>query len=263
MKKKTVGLFLAALLLLGTATPAMAETYTGDPSWGVTFTSENKMESTFTSGDLADAVYGMQPGDSIEIALKLENQNSTATDWYMTNRVLQSLEDKNSNARGGAYTYRLTYTEPDGRTVTTLYDSDTVGGEYENGASGAGMGLHEATNALGDYFYVDTLAQGQRGTITLEVGLDGETQDNGYQNTLADLQMNFAVELRSTPPNNPGTPNNPDTPNDTPQTPNQSKFIKTGDESQPVLYIVLAMVSGLLLIGFSVLSWKSRRKEEA
>ena len=44
------------------------------------------------------------------------------------------------------------------------------------------------------------------GIITLEVALDGETQGNSYQDTLADLQMNFAVELRDDLPTQP-TPN--------------------------------------------------------
>lgn len=263
MKKKTVACFLAALFLLAAATPAMAETYTGGSGWAVVFTADNKMESTFTTGDLTDAVYGMQPGDTILLSLELENRNGATTDWYMTNQVLQSLEDKNANARGGAYTYRLAYTAPDGQTVTTLYDSDTVGGEAENSAPGIGLGLHEATSALKDYFYLDTLAQGQKAVVTLEIGLDGETQDNGYQNTLADLQMNFAVELRTER----DTPNTPpgDTPEDTPKNPPEAgkgSVVKTGDESQPVIWIVLMLISGILLVAVSVYSWKTRRKGE-
>ena len=36
--------------------------------------------------------------------------------------------------------------------------------------------------------------------VTLKVVLDGETQGNTYQNTLASLQMNFAVEKTGTVP---------------------------------------------------------------
>ena len=54
---------------------------------------------------------------------------------------------------------------------------------------------------------LDTLAKGDKGRITLEVELDGETQGNDYQNTLADLQMNFAVELsRQREPERTNTP---------------------------------------------------------
>lgn len=256
MKKKTVGCLWAVLLLLAAAIPARAETYTGGSGWAVVFTAENKMESTFTTGDLTDAVYGMQPGDTVVLTLELENRNSTTTDWYMTNKVLQSLEDQNANARGGAYTYRLAYTASDGQTVTMLYDSDTVGGESNSRAAGAAVGLHGATSALEDFFYLDTLSQGQKGVITLEVGLDGETQDNGYQNTLADLQMNFAVELRE----NVDSTEDGEKPDGSSGS-NRGNVVKTGDESQPLLWIILAIVSGTLLIGFSIYSWKTRRKE--
>ena len=48
----------------------------------------------------------------------------------MQNEVLYSLEDRSANKEtgGGAYTYRLFYTDKSGA-VETLFDSDTVGGE--------------------------------------------------------------------------------------------------------------------------------------
>ena len=42
-----------------------------------------------------------------------------------------------------------------------------------------------------DYFYLDRLDKNETGTVELEVGLEGETQGNAYQNTLAKLQLNF------------------------------------------------------------------------
>ena len=147
---------------------------------------------------------------------------------------------------------------------TVLFDSDTVGGE-NSGA--AGEGLHGATNALQDYFYLDTLENGQKGTITLEVALDGETQGNDYQDTLADLQMNFAVELRGDTPATPQTPETPGTP-ETPKKPGTpgtpGKLIKTGDESRPVLLAVVMAGSGLVLLLFCILQWREgkRRKRE-
>ena len=49
--------------------------------------------------------------------------------------------------------------------------------------------------AAGDYFYLERLKQGETGRVTLWLRVDGETQGNGYQKTLAQLQMNFAVEV--------------------------------------------------------------------
>lgn len=58
---------------------------------------------------------------------------------------------------------------------------------------------------------------GENGTVNLTVGLDGESQGNIYQDTLAKLMMNFAVEDNS----NPTTPN--------PPTYNTPPRVKTGD----------------------------------
>ena len=56
------------------------------------------------------------------------------------------------------------------------------------------QGLHEATDNLEEFFYLDQLSSGEEGQISLRVALNGETQGNNYQNTLARLRLNFAVE---------------------------------------------------------------------
>ena len=189
MRRKIWKLLLAVCLLASMTMTAYAETSYGNSDWSVVFSSDKKMVSNFKTSDLNDAIYGIQPGDNVIITLTLKNENDTATDWYMTNEVLYSLEDRSANKEtgGGVYTYKLTYTGPDG-TVTTLFDSDTVGGEN---TSGAGEGLHQATNALSDYFFLDTLKKGQSGQVTLEVALDGDTQGNDYQNTCSNIYAEF------------------------------------------------------------------------
>lgn len=269
MKKKILGLLLSVSLAASMGTAVYGETSHGSPDWGVAFTPDSKMESNFKTADIDEAIYGMQPGDTAVIKLSLENKNSTTTDWYMTNEVLYSLEDRSANAAtgGGAYTYVLTYTNKDGE-KRTLFSSDTVGGEK---ASEAGEGLHGATGALEDFFYLDTLAKGQGGAITLKVSLDGETQGNDYQDTLADLAMNFAVELNpeGTPrtPGTPGTPGNPGTPGrpgterlDDPTTP--KAMVQTGDDTYLAPYILAATISGCLFLALSVYGAASRRKKK-
>lgn len=46
----------------------------------------------------------------------------------MTNEVIQTLEDAQSSAEGGAYEYKLTYVGSD-NAEKVLYDSSTVGGK--------------------------------------------------------------------------------------------------------------------------------------
>lgn len=238
-------------LLASLNVTAYAETSYGKSDWSVTFTKDKKMSSNFKTSDLNDIIYGIQPGDNVIITLALKNENDTVTDWYMTNEVLYSLEDRSANAgtSGGAYTYKLSYTAPDGE-VTSLFDSDTVGGE---GSSKAGEGLHQATDALEDYFFLDTLKKGESGKITLEVALDGDTQGNDYQNTLADLQMNFAVEL-----NTAGTTT---TTNPNPNPGRQGEIVKTGDEMTLAPFVIVSCVTGILLLLFVFYAQRECQKE--
>lgn len=263
---------LTGLAVLTAAVPVHAETFYGDDSWNVAFTAEKQMVSSFSTADINDVVGGMQPGDNVIITLDLKNQNPTPTDWYMQNEVLYSLEDRSANSEtgGGAYTYRLFYTDKDG-TVQTLFDSDTVGGE-----SGTTVedtlnvleGLHGATSALKDYFYLDTVYNGEGGTITLEVALDGETQGNSYQDTLADLQMNFAVELRDDLPNRPDNPNPPEEvdesqdpdPTPTPGGGRETNIVRTSDESQLPLLFAISGISGLLLLIYCIYCFREHKK---
>lgn len=231
--KKVISMLLAMLLVAAVSASAFAEELKGGDGWSVTFTTADKMASTFSTGAMSDAIKGIQPGDAITITVALKNDNASETDWYMTNKVLHSLEDRShKNTKGGAYTYRLTYRGPGGE--RTLYDSDTVGGDS---VGPGGVGLHEATGALQNYFYLDSLKTGQSGTITLYVALDGETQGNSYQDTLADLQMNFAVEKVG-----------------------NRKVVKTGDETRLLPLYVAMLGSGVPLLVMSVQDLRRRRE---
>lgn len=232
MKKKIVSILVVLILMTALAGTASAKTFVGEDDWRVAFTADAKMSSSFKSSDMDDIILGMQPGDDVIITLKLANDHRETTNWYMTNKVLASLEDRSKTASGGAYTYTLVYTSPDGE-ENVLFDSDTVGGEDK---SEAGEGLNEATSALKNFFYLDTLETGDVGTITLRVALDGESQGNGYQDTLADLQMNFAVELNT----------------------GETTIVYTGDDSMTP-YIIAAGVSGILLLGLALYSLLGRR----
>ena len=189
MKKKILCLAMTVIMAAGVHTTAFAKDSQGADRWQVNFTG-GKMDSNFKSSDVTDELANIQPGDSIELKVQLKNSDSTDTDWYMTNEVIQTLEDAQSSAEGGAYEYKLTYVGSD-NAEKVLYDSSTVGGE---GASKAGEGLKQIDNSTQEYFYLGRLASNNTGTVHLTVGVEGETQGNGYQLTLAKLRMNFAVE---------------------------------------------------------------------
>ena len=269
MKKKIFSLLLAAGLAVSMPAAVYGETSHGSDGWNVTFTENKKMESSFKSSDLDEIIYGMQPGDKAVLKLKLKNKNNSATDWYMTNEILYSLEDRSANAgtSGGAYAYHLSYTDKSGE-KTVLFDSDTVGGE---GESGAGEGLKQAADALGNkgqYLYLDTLTKGEGGSITLKVELDGETQGNDYQNTLADLQMKFAVELAAdNPQRTPTRPPSSSTPAARPSTEpihdlgTPTAMVQTGDDTRLDKYILAACISGGVFLFLSLYGMTRRNRQ--
>lgn len=191
MKKRLKLLLLTVFICMSAGITVMADELTGDNNWLVEFNSDKQMVSNFASSNFDDVLDYMQPGDSALFTVEIKNSYGSETDWYMTNKVLKSLEDASNTAAGGAYSYMLTYIGPKGNKIT-LYNSDEVGGEsYLKDLEG----LHEATSALTDFFYLDTLSKGEVGMVSLYVKLDGETQGNDYQDTLAQIQMNFAVEI--------------------------------------------------------------------
>ena len=111
-------------------------------------------------------------------------------------------------------------------------------------------GLHQATGTLEKYFYLDRLASGEKATVNLYVGLDGETQGNAYQDTLAKLQMNFAVEkVRVDSPTVIKRGSNTVT-------------VQTGDTTPIILLSILALASGCVILFVAAKQMKERRKEE-
>ena len=128
---------------------------------------------------------------------------------------------------------------------SVLYDSATVGGD---GSSSNGEGLHQATNSLEDYFYIDRLDKDQTGTVHLWVKVEGETQGNSYQKTLAKLQMNFAVEKVVA--------------SGTTTTRNIVQSVKTGDTNRILLFSALALVSGVFLLFLGFYSMKKRKNNQ-
>ena len=109
-----------------------AEHYYGKEGWNVTFSADGSLQSNFQTSEYNDPIQGLEPGDDITFTVTLRSEYEDVTDWYMTNEVLHSLEDADSSATGGAYSYTLTYKGPSEEKV--LYTSDTGCGEKEESA---------------------------------------------------------------------------------------------------------------------------------
>jgi len=163
---------------LGFSSTAYAETES--VSWNVTYSADKQMVSDYNQESVNSALSHMQPGDSFTMKVNLRNLNDTSTDWYMTSEAIKTLEE-GASASGGAYTYTLKYNGNE------IYSSNTVGGDNS-------QGFKEISGVTGKWFYVATLGSGDTGAVTIEMSLDGETQDNAYMNTLGKLNVAFAVE---------------------------------------------------------------------
>lgn len=248
MKKKVLCLAMALVMLAGGSLTAHAEELKGQDGWRAEFNGK-KIVSNFDSGTLADEAGNVQPGDSITLKVEIKNSDTGSTDWYMTNEAIQSLEDAADVAQGGAYSYRLAYKGPKGQEIE-IYNSENVGGESTTGKL---EGLHQATDTLNDYFYLDRLESGKSGAVTLKVTVEGETQNNDYQKTLAKLQMTFAVEkvTASVVKHTPGKVHT--------ETRMITNRVQTGDTAHILLFCLLGLTSGLVLLFIGVKSSKRRK----
>ncbi|MBR0417372.1 MAG: MucBP domain-containing protein [Firmicutes bacterium] len=237
MKKKIIALLLATLLVVLSYAAVYADHLKGKEGWEVELNASEEVVSTFDSDEIADAFSNLQPGDDLTLTVKVKNTSDKEVDWYILNQVVHSLEDNSkNNASGGSYTYVLSYVDSKGND-NELYNSERVGGESAD--SKAPEGLHGADSALKDYLYLERMAPKGEGTVTLFIALEGETQGNSYQETLADLQMRFAVELV------------PD------------RKIITGDSGKDLSKVYIGMcVSGIALLVLGLVSLAGDKKKK-
>ena len=246
-------LTLALMLVAGMTSAVSAESRTYDGT--CTFNGKT-MESDFSSEKVADEVRNLQPGDDVTFTVKYQNDYSESTDWYMENEVVRTLEslDKAKTADrqqgiddpgDGGYTYELIQYNSKGK-KNVLFSNAKVGGEEGtvkdlNDPNKELTGLEPSTNALDDWFYIDTLKKNQSGKVVLHVAFDGETEVNDYMDTDGELNLRFAVEL-------------------TPKGTTTTKAVKTGDQSNLLMWAAICLIAGLLMLIFAFLSRKGDKK---
>jgi hypothetical protein len=153
--------------------------------------------------------------------------------------------------------------DPEGQ-ENVIYDSTVVGGEEE---SPAGKGLHQVDNSQDGYYFLDELSNGESGVVDLTISLDGETQGNSYQDALAQLQMNFAVEKARKSGGGSSHKSSGDSGSGTVVTVSPQVVAttvpQTGDTTHLLLLSLIAMLSGGVLLFWGVL-WirRYRRNRE-
>ena len=225
MKKIIVSLLLVTLLLIGSVATAYGESYNGPDGLYVTYDGK-----ALTSNlNLADILDELQPGDDITIKVTLNNNADGETDWWMKNDVIKTFEES-TEASGGAYTYVLSYNGEE------LYNNQNLGGDAVVNDK---VGLEKADGSLEDFFFLEMLTKGQTREVVLKVALDGETQGNAYMDTIANLDLVFAVEPRAT----------------------KEVIVKTGDTTVILPYIAMGLAGLVLLIAVLVLGRKKAKEQ--
>ena len=231
---------LALALITAIAMTGVSVSALSDEMDGSCWYDGSNIVSNFDAKEIADAVTNLQPGDDVTFTVEYTNKDDETTDWYLSNEVLQTLEKANSSKRvagtgtaeNGGYTYSLTHTDKSGK-KDVLFDSDKVGGE----AKPAGMqGLEQATNALDDWFYIQTLEKGESGTVKLHVAFEGETEVNDYMDTNGEVTLKFAVE-----PAKAGSGDK-----------HPGKGAKTGDPANLWPWIIAMLIAGLALLALAL-----------
>ncbi len=251
--RKSIKLF-ALVAAFGMMTVSVsAKDYVDGDTWSAEFNGSQLTDNfnADTTHSVMDSMFsGMQPGDSAEVTVNLKNTSKNPADFYMKNEVLNSFE-KSSETSGGAYSYDLTYVPAAGAT-RSIYSSDTVGGEDKTDPALAGM--KEATDALADYIFLESVPAGKSAKLVLKVTMDGESQMNNYEDTQANLYIKFAVEV---PPTN--TPK-PDEKVIYEKNDRVIYLPNTGDDSNLPLYGGIFGVS-LLLVLYAVYRLRKTSKE--
>lgn len=195
-RTKIFTLLLTLTMVLAMSQLVFANDYEAN---GSTYT-YNGSDIVLTRGEaISEAVNKLEPGDTVKITLVYENDTDDTTEWYMENKVLETLEDE--AGMDGGYTYVLTNVGPNGD-ETAIFDTreGAIGGAEDKG----GTGLEQATNATEgelesqDYFFIQELAPHQSGKTVLTVGLDGESLANVYETKAASIQIAYAVEKKAT-----------------------------------------------------------------
>lgn len=258
MKKKILCLMMAAVMMIGL--PFSVNAAEGhNKEWSVNY--DGKKMTTMVGEEVVEQLElkfeNLLPGESFTMKATMKNNSKNKTDWYMSNEILKSLEESKNSASGAAYTYVLTYHASEEAVPVEIYNSSSVGGTTKT--SDAEQGLKEVKD-LKDYFYLDRLEPSEEAYVCLYVKLGGETHVNTYQDSFAELQLNFAVEKITE-----GTV----TKEITKEVKNVETvktvvptMVQTGDNAQLGLFSALTFASAAVLIVLAVKAMMKRRNEK-
>lgn len=231
MKKTIISLLLILALVLSLGLSVYADETNPDASieGGTALFDGKTITGNYSSETLAGAAGALQPGDDAKITIYVKNAHTESADWWLKNEILKNFL---ASEVGGAYSYKLSFTDAVGN-KTEIYSSERVGG-----TGTTADGLKDVNSTLKDYVFLGTIPAGKSGKLVLYIKLEGETQSNAYQDQLASLKLNFAVELT------------------------KDRIVRTGDDTDPMPYLTASAISGVVLLVLAIVSMEKNRKKQ-
>ncbi len=202
---------------------------------------DGSFTSTTEKELVLDEANGVTPGDDIKVTYNLVNDSNQTVDWYMDNK---SVEFNNNFASGAAYVYKVTY-QPHSGAVQVLYDSEDVGGD-------GGVKRDYASDELEDFFLLERFGKGEKGSVTLYLAVEGETQNVNYQVSRSDLVVEFGVTPIEEPTAEPTEKH----------VPRIIYIPNTGDSLNVQFYVIMEMIALILMAIIVYLYYRYRKNQE-
>ena len=165
---------------------------------------------------------------------------------YTCTRCGDSYTDNEKEALGHKYKETARKDPTCTKKGSVTYTCSNCGDSYKEGRAGDLEGLHQATNATKEWFYIQKLNKGQKAYTELYVKFDGESEVNDYMDTYGKLMVAYAVELDKA-----GTGDSKKA---------ATSSTRTGDPMN-LLMTVLAMTLSLLLAVLLIMSLRRDRKD--
>ena len=167
-RRQLAAVIMAAMLIGGTTILKAVE----EENPGIVFNvDKNGFSNKFT---------GMIPGETRSEEFTLSNQDDRELRFYINASVLSDLTNDNISASGAVYT------------ITLLRDGE----EFYRGIIGGVEGTLKDLNSgnISQNQLIASLKKGESSRITMKIGIDGESMNNDYQNTVGQLRLEFNVE---------------------------------------------------------------------
>ena len=167
-RRQLAAVIMAAMLIGGTTILKAVE----EENPGIVFTgdSQNYFSFNVDKNEFSNKFTGMIPGETRSEEFTLSNQDDRELRFYINASVLSDLTNDNISASGAVYT------------ITLLRDGE----EFYRGIIGGVEGTLKDLNS-------GNISQNQL-IASLKKGIDGESMNNDYQNTVGQLRLEFNVE---------------------------------------------------------------------